>query len=87
MKLIAKPIEMIAWFAQDGAIHPIRFRLLNDQEALQIIKVDRIVSIHKEKKAGNPVIVYKCQSVIKGVYKIFELKYELNTCSWILFKI
>lgn len=87
MKLIAKPIEMIAWFAQDGTIHPIRFRILNDQETLQVIKVDKIISIHKEKKAGNPVNIYKCQSAINGVHKIFELKYELNTCSWILFKI
>lgn len=87
MKLIAKPIDMLAWFAQDGAIHPIRFRILNDQEAWQIIKVDKIISTHNEKKADNPVIVYKCQSVINGVCKIFELKYERNTCHWMLFKI
>lgn len=87
MKLIAKPIEMIAWFSQDGTIQPVRFRLLDQNQAWQIIKIEKIISIIKERKAGNPVILYKCQSIIKGNCRIYELKYELNTCSWILFKI
>jgi len=87
MKLIAKPIDILVWFAQDGEITPIRFRILNEQQVWQIIKVDRIISTHQERKASNPIIIYKCQSTINGVCKIFELKYEKNTCLWTLFKI
>lgn len=87
MKLIAKPIEMVAWFTQDGKIHPVRFRVLTDKEVWQTIKVNQIISVDHEKKAGNPVILYKCQSVIGGVCKIYELRYERNTCSWTLYKI
>ena len=41
----------------------------------------------KEKLAGNEMLVFKCQSLIDGVLKMFEIKYELRTCKWILFKI
>jgi len=40
-----------------------------------------------EKLAGNIMIVYRCQSLIDDVIKQFEIKYELATCRWILFKI
>lgn len=87
MKLIAKPVDMVAWFTQDGEIHPVRFRIMNHKEVWQTIKVNHIVSVNHEKKAGNPVIIYTCQSMINGVCKIYELRYERNTCSWTLYKI
>ncbi len=87
MRVIAKAVDMMAWFQDDGAIHPIRFRLKNEEGAQQVIKVDRICSKELEKLAGNLMMVFKCQSEINGVLKPYELKYELETCRWILFKI
>lgn len=87
MKVIAKPIEMIAWFKEDGTPNPIRFRLKNEDEASTVIKVDKILYCQKEKLAGNNMLVFNCQSVIEGMEKIYELKYEVATCRWVLFKI
>lgn len=36
---------------------------------------------------GNNMLVFKCQSVIVGVEKLYELKYELITCRRVLLKI
>jgi len=87
MKVVAKPVDMMAWFEDGGAIHPIRFRLKNEDGQQQVIKVDRICSRDLEKLAGNPMVVFRCQSQINGLLKPYELKYELETCRWILFKI
>ncbi len=87
MKVVAKPVEMMAWFQDDGAIHPIRFRFKNEDGVQKIIKIDRICSKHLERIVGNLMMVFKCQSEIKGIVKPYELKYELETCRWILFKI
>lgn len=87
MKIIAKPIQMISWTDEKGNIHPIRFRISNEDESSSVIRVDKIVYKDKEKLAGNPMLIYRCQSVIKGTERIFELKYELSTCKWILWKI
>ncbi len=87
MKVVAKPVDMMAWFEDGGEIHPIRFRLKNEDDEHQVIKVGRICSKALEKFAGNPMMVFRCQSEINGQLRPYELKYELETCRWILFKI
>ena len=87
MKVVAKPVDMVTWFSKDGSLHPIRFRLQVEDESYKVINVDRIVHKSIEKLAGNDMIVYRCQSEINGVVKPFELKYEIRTCKWMLFKI
>lgn len=86
MKIVAKPIEMIAWFKPDGGIRPIRFRMMVDDE-YQVIPISQIISIKKEKLAGNEMFVFDCQSKMGHVEKRFEVKYEVDTCQWMLYKI
>ena len=86
MKIVAKSVEMVAWFTQEGIPRPVRFRLVNEEGIYTIIKIDRIISKDKEKLAGNEMLIFKCESMIKDVQKIYEIKYELRTCKWILYK-
>lgn len=87
MKVMAKPVDMVAWFDREGTPHPVRFRMDTEEEEQLVVKVDRVITRDLEKLAGNPMIVLKCQSVIRNVEKTYEIKYELGTCRWILFKI
>lgn len=87
MKVIAKPIQMLAWFGEDGTPNPIRFKITNKEESASVIKVDRVIQKDMEKLAGNNMIVFRCQSTIGGMDRVYEIKYELRTCKWILFKI
>ncbi len=86
MKIINKSIHMLASFDEAGVINPVKFKIQNEDES-KIVKVDRIIAKHLEKLAGNRMWVFRCQSVIDGVEKIMEIKYELDTGKWILFKI
>lgn len=86
MKIIAKPVDMVCWFEKTGVPHPVRFKVTDEDESETIIRIDKVVTVDKEKIVGNDMLVFKCQSVINNTQKIFELKYELRTCRWILFK-
>lgn len=86
MKVIAKAIEMVAWFTEDGTPNPVRFRVRSEDQSTIVIKVHKVLFKEMEKLAGNPMIVFRCQSMINNVCKVYELKYEINTCKWILFK-
>jgi len=86
MKAMVKCVDVIAWFNESGTPSPIRFRLKNEDETKQVIKVDRVLFIEKEKLAGNPMLVFRCQSLVNEVEKVYELKYEINTCKWFLWK-
>ena len=87
MKIVAKVVEVIAWFKENGDIRPIRFRMSDERSENAVIKVDQIISVDKEKFAGNVMYLFQCQSIIDGELKRFELKYEPETSKWILFKI
>lgn len=87
MKVIAKPIEVVAWFTKTGIPRPIRFRIVNEDLAETVITVGKVLHTDKEKFAGNPMLVFRCQGQVNGVDKTYEIKYELLTCKWMLFKI
>lgn len=87
MKTIARPIEVIAYTDLKGKVNPIRFRIINDDVSVKVIKIDKVISQRLEKLAGNNMIVFSCQSIINNIEKRYEIKYELGTCKWILFKI
>lgn len=86
MRILMQPIEMVAWFTLEGIPHPIRYRLTSDNASSVVVKVDRVVTRSEEKLAGNRMFIFRCQSEVDGLLKLFELKYELSTCKWYLYK-
>lgn len=82
MKIIAAPVEMVAKFKPDGSVTPARFAYNG-----KVIDVQQIISVTEEKLAGNRMKIFVCQSEIDGELKKYELKYELQTCKWMLWKI
>lgn len=87
MKVIAKSVEMVSWTDTNGNINPVRFRIANKDESISVIKIDKVITKDKEKLASNNMLVYKCQSVINKVDRQYELKFELSSCKWMLWKI
>lgn len=86
MKVLMKPIEMIAWFTNEGNPVPLRYRVVSEDDTLVVIKVDKVITSEEEKLAGNRMIVYKCQSLINNIQKLYEIKYEIDSCKWFLYK-
>lgn len=85
MKVVAKPIQMIAWFTKGGDIKPIRFKI--DDEGDKVISVGKIINKGVEKLAGTKMYIFTCLSEINGIEKIYEIKYDIEKCKWVLFKI
>lgn len=81
-----KPIKMIAWFDEEGIPTPVRYNMTMNDESSVTVRVDRVIQKREEKLAGNRMLVFTCQSIIDDMEKIYEIKYELNSCKWYLFK-
>ena len=97
MKIVNKPIDVIAYFdagldkGYAGAVEkrfplPRRIRLLEDTESVTV-NIDKIITVEESRICGVPTIIYLCQSEIGGIAKRYELKYEIGTYRWRLFKI
>ncbi len=87
LKVVAKQIEVISMTGIKGNIIPLRLRIEQDDESIQVIKIDRIIDRATEKLAGNNKLVFTCRSLINDTERLFEIKYEIATCKWVLFKI
>lgn len=87
MKAVAKPVDMVAWFTKEGAPKPIRFRMVAEDEENITGKIHRIIQKDVEKLAGNPMLIFRCEGCLNCSLRQFEIKYELFTCKWILFRI
>jgi len=87
MKTLAKPIEMISWTEEDGRVHPLRFKIENKEGAKNVYKIKQIYSSELEKIAGNKTYKFTCEISINGYNKICELRYDLESCRWNLFKL
>ena len=85
MKVFMKPVEMVARFSPDGSPRPVKYKVIFREEPV-VVRVDQVLFKTEEKLAGNRMLIFRCQSEINGELKLFELKYELNTCRWFLFK-
>lgn len=38
MKIIAKPVEMLAWYEDDGTLNPVKFKITNKDGSKSLIK-------------------------------------------------
>lgn len=81
-----RAIEMIAWFTEDGTPRPIKFRMRGEDGTYIVVKIDGITEQREEKFAGNRMFIFTCQSLIRDIERIYEIKYELSSCKWYLFK-
>ncbi len=78
MNIINEPIKVMAVFHVDGKIEPIKFKLEE-----QVIWIEKVIRTYEEQIAGNNRTIFVCQHNGKDIY---ELKYELRTKTWFLFK-
>lgn len=82
MKVISKKIEVVAYFDIDGSIKPIKFRI-EENDTYKVIKIEKVISTQLEDK----VLIFKCNSTIGDREIIFEIKYDIEKFTWLLWKI
>jgi hypothetical protein len=85
IKIIDKPIEVVTYYDKEGVIMPIRFRILENEEH-KVIKINKIFQRDRYKLDGKDYIIFRCQNAINGAAKIMEIKYEVASCLWKLYK-
>lgn len=86
MKVLAKPIDVVACFTKEGVVRPAKFRVVNEDEGETVITVEKVLHTDREKLAGKQALVFRCHGAINGVERVYELKYEIMACKWVLFK-
>ncbi len=87
MQVLNKNIDMIVWFKANGELIPIKFRINDENENTFTIKIDKILSCERQKRAGQDIYLYDCQTLAGECVKRYILKYMVGSCNWYLFKV
>ena len=87
MKIVAKPVDMIAVFYQGRHPVPHKFKYLETDGSMKYIHVERILASEVRKAGNAEAILYQCQSRMEGEVKRYELKFFLKEARWELYKI
>ncbi|HPJ22676.1 MAG TPA: hypothetical protein PLP30_06095 [Clostridia bacterium] len=87
MKVLMKTVDMICVSTRDGRISPLKFKLPDDRGGYTIVKIDRVLKRAEQKIAGNRMLVYTVQSIIRDTETVYEMKYEVATCKWYISKL
>lgn len=87
MKTIAKPIQMVNWMDEDGSIYPVRFKILDEEGNGKVVKVSKMYKVDKTKIAGNKTYTFMCEITLNNTRRVCEIRYDLETCRWMLFKV
>ena len=86
MKIVAKPVHMIAVFDEKGVPTPLRF-IIDDYGLPNVVKVDKVVGTETIKPSGMEALVFRCQSEICRTIKQYELVFRIKPHKWELYKI
>ena len=79
MKVVLNEIEVVAWHKENNEVVPLQFRM----DYKKAVKIEQIIEVTKEKKAGIDAFVYECQTGDRR----YTIKFFPSKSQWILYKI
>mgnify|MGYP001562232070 CR=1 FL=1 len=86
MNIPFKPVEVNVTCNQKDIRRPLYLRIAHNDENLKIINVDKVLTKGNERIKNNNGISYRCNSLIEGSTFFYELKFELSSSKWKLWR-
>ncbi len=80
------PVDVIAMHSANGDIHPIRFRMEDEQHQLLRIDIEEIISSKTVLYVGIEAQIFLCKATVQGRKWLFELRYTIRSHSWCLLR-
>ena len=80
------PIDVICVCSAGGEMKPLRFQIKDSQHQMVRVNVDEVISVREIPYVGVEAKIYLCRGMVKGVQRLFELKYSIRTQCWRLFQ-
>lgn len=80
------PVDVIAMHSANGDIHPLRFRIEDEQHQLLRIDIEEIISSKKVLYVGIEAQIFLCRTTVQGRKWLFELRYMIRSHNWCLLR-
>ena len=80
------PIQMICGMDTTGSITPIRFRFQTDEDSIERIHIQKVVSRDEKNYVGIREIRFICMALFSGLQRIMEIRYSVESQKWRIFQ-
>ncbi len=80
------PIQMICGMDTTGSITPIRFRFQTAEDAIETIRIEKVVSRDEKNYVGIREIRFICMALISNIQRIMEIRYSVESQKWRIFQ-
>ncbi len=87
MPIVNKPVEVIIKVDVEGNIQPIKMRYEDENGELQVVKFVNATEIAVPLYDKKTYKKFSCSCIVNGIKRTYELKYFIETCKWIIYKI
>lgn len=78
---------MICIGHENGTIRPLKFKICAPDGSHKVYEVLQIYTSDLSTIAGIQVYRFNCEIAINALSKLCEIRYDLDACRWVLFKI
>lgn len=79
-----REIACYSWTTASGAITPIMFKIMDENDVIQTIKITQVNYSEKKIYCGIPSFEFNCDVIINGIRVNLILQYFTETCKWFL---
>lgn len=86
MEVLLIPIEVVATFTPDGRVTPVRFRVILNEFGYDTITVNQITRRKRQRFGKTLIDLYTCSGTVQGMERNFELKYDIQSGEWSLYR-
>jgi len=86
VKIVAKPIEMIAFFHEFKRPEPYKFRYTEENGDRRVVIVEKVLTVECSHIAGMESLLYTCRTSINDIIWTYQLKYIIKEYRWELYR-
>lgn len=80
------PIQMLLVSDTTGSITPIRFRFQTEEDVIETIQIQRVISRDERNYVGIREQQFICAAQISNVQRILELRLNIESQKWRIFQ-
>ena len=82
MRLITRPVDMLAVHIYGKVPRPIRFRFRTDDGREKVVKVERLLRVQRRKACDDWIFHYYCENGEGKDRRAYRLLYAPNDDKW-----
>jgi hypothetical protein len=85
--LLPKIIEVVSYFKPDGEIKPIRFRIMEDDEHWEVVKIKRVLQQDMVKTKSYSHVIFRCEAIVHECKRYLVIKFDMKSFKWYLYSL